>query len=319
MLPVLLGCASPSLDTGAAAMKAGVVFLDEQGSPDFRLARWQDSETAETVFAVPSGGFLFELDIHDESGRIAMAYTPPPRRGEVGYDRSGIFEVTDDGSAERLACEDAAGVWCFYPQWSADGTRVWYVRYDEREADPVPVLAWTEPQTGAGGDVQTWATEPAVSPEGAVAWVGIDPDTGTRSLELGDEDGTWQSTLVPAGTVSDLGQPIFSPDGNAVWLIVIADDDESETDRWGQLSLIATAQAHASHDVPGDWWAAPIDGTALHRLTWLSMVHYDGAVDPHTGALLTVTELGLARVQPESGETDWLWSARTLRAVDTRP
>lgn len=318
MLPLMLmwACEGSVVDTAAMA-EAGVVFLDERSPPNFRLARWQDAETAETVFAVPSGGWLYELDIHDSHGGVAMAYTEPAADGEEGYDRSGIFLVGDDGEAERVACEDAAGVWCFYPQWSADGERLWFVRYDERHSDPIPVLAWVSPETGEGADAQEWATEPAVSPSGAVSWVGVDPDSGVRSLELGDAEGAWQQTLVAPGAVEDLGQPMFSADGDEVWFVVLEAEEEEPAGDWPGLQLISTASAHDSHDLPGDWWAAPTDGSALRRLTWLSMIHYDGAVDPSSGALLSATELGLVRVAPDTGETDWLWSARTLRAVDT--
>ena len=309
-LALLLGC-SPVLKGETSPL----LVLDERSPPEFGLKRIVGEAEPELTFGVPSGGFLYELDVHHVSGRTTIAYTPPAADGEDGYDRSGVFLV-EDGNAERIACDDVAGVWCFYPQWSEDGDGIWFVADDQRSVNPAPRLSRVDVSTGQVERVTDWATEPAVSPSGEhIAWIGINEETGARSLQLGDADGAWLRTLVAENAVYDLGQPMFSADGSEVFVVVL-----TESLTWRQwLNPIATAVAHDNHSTPGDWWSVPVDGCALQRASFTGQIHYDGVIDPSTGDLVSVTDLGLVRVDVSSGAEEWLYWARTLRAVDFLP
>ena len=292
-----------------------ILVLDERSPPEFGLKRIEGDADPVLTFGVPSGGFLYELDVHDVSGQTVIAYTPPAAEGSAGYDRSGVFLV-EDGAARRIACDDAGGVWCFYPQWSADGEWIWFVVDGERSVHPVPRLSRVDLATGQVQQVHDWATEPAVSPSGDhIAWIGLDEQTGARSLELGDADGAWIRTLVAEDAVYDLGQPMFSADGTEVFVVVLSD---SVT--WTQwLNPIGAALAHDNHSSPGDWWSVPVDGGPLQRATTTGRIHYDGAIDPSSGDLVSVTDLGLVRVSSDGTAEDWLYWARTLRAADFLP
>ncbi len=298
---VLLACdgvADAPRGEASAAPVGEVLFLQELGPP---LVSRLDLATGvvDTRFSVPSGGFAYEVEA-GEGGTFTLAYTAPPKDGGAGFDRSRIVRVNADDTLTDLACADAAGVWCFFP--AVLGDRTWFV--------DGTTLSWVEEPGGEVHPVVPWATEPALADD-RVAWVAFEPPNGARSLELGDAEGTWLRTLVPAGTLDDLARPFFSADGAAVYFVVPTPTALTRLDL-----LVPRARAHGSHDVPGDWWRVSVEGGEPEQVTFLDTVHYDGRAAEDGRHFVTATREGLVVVDLLAGTADTTLELRTARSVD---
>ncbi len=261
-------------------------------------------------------GFAYELDVDEETGRVALSYTHPPVGEDAAFDRSAIVVVGEDGAMERVACEDAPGVWCSYPAWS--GGRIWYSESGAALDEGVlAVVSMVDPGTGEVDVRIPWATEPAAAPGGArVAWIAMDPETGARRLELGGGDGERVRTLVQEGEHEDIGQPFFSADGAHVYYVAV-------WPVWSYVSVltsffVSTAHAHSSHDVAGDWWRVSVDGGEPEQVTDLDTVHYDGRADPGGEWIWLATREGVRRVDVGTGEVVLERASRVVRALEVR-
>ena len=314
---LLAACAKEKAPT-AAPTATGLLVLEELGPPMLTRVDLNDSQTEE-AFAVPSGGFAYELDVQDDTGEILLAYTLPPTGGGPGYDRSVIVRIDDEGTIHPVAGADVAGSWCFYPVWGRN-QQAWFVQTGDGVAAPAePTLTRVDLSTGDTEAVVVGATEPAVSSDGAaLAWVTVDPDTGDRTLALGDGDAQLVRTLVPTGDHLDIGQPFFSPDGQTLYYVAITQEPSTAL-RWLADLVIPSAHAHSNHDLPADWWQVPVDGGAPTRLTNLNTVHYDGRADPAGDWLFIATREGVRQVSAATGESELVLKSRTIRALDWLP
>jgi catechol 2,3-dioxygenase-like lactoylglutathione lyase family enzyme len=283
-----------------------LLMLEELGPPVLSSTDLTSGEDA-TVYEVASMGFAYEFDV--SQGRLALAYTPPPADGEDGFDRSWIARV-EDGEVSRFAGDDAAGAWAFYPTWAADGASLWFVATGEG-TQAASMLSQVDGETGEVREVVADATEPAISPRGdAMAWIAVDPASGDRTLVLADPDGSSPRAVVDGRDLGDLGQPFFSSDGAYLYFAVI---EGTGSESWLDL-LVPSAQAHSSHDLPGDWWRVPVTGGDAEQVTHLLTIHYDGAAGPGD-TFVAATREGVVRVDPSTGETSMLRCTRTVRAV----
>ncbi len=305
VLCLLAGCAvdPPPRDWADRAL-----LLHERGPPVVTALELGGGEPT-TVFEVPSLGFAYELDSHPMSRQLAMAYTPPPKAAEDGWDRSFIGLLDDGGVVQPVACELGADTWCFYPQWSADGSHLWFVGTGEGYAsEGEHVLSRVRIADGVEEQLVPWATEPAVSPAGEVmAWVAVDSDSGVRSLVLGTSEGEALRTLVSSESLGDLGRPVFSPDGAMLYFVVLVDDPSESA-------------LHGLHDRPGDWWRIDLDSDEVEQVSFSGTIQYDGVLgggdDPW---LMMATREGVVRLDTATGEEVVELQTREVRALTWCP
>ncbi|MEM7152257.1 MAG: hypothetical protein AAF799_05410 [Myxococcota bacterium] len=316
---------SESGSGAALELAAEVVFIEQGGPPNFRVAAMRPGAgEVETLFTLPSGAFAYDLAVHPQSGQILLAYTEPAQGGEAGFDRSVLVELEEQGPRHVLG-EDEAGIWALCPVWSADGESVWYAAQDAsvvaEEGDEPP--SSVRRVNRASGEVEVeipWATEPAVSPDGVhVAWVAIDPETWSRDVVLGTADGTPLRVLVDGDDVYDLGLPVFSPDGRGVFVSVLEDPDLMRSATTiDALAMPPRVQGHGVHLLPADWFGIAIDGHQLAQVSALSTIHYDGSVSADAWTMVAATREGIELIDLVEGHAERLVSSRAVRAVGWR-
>ncbi|MDP2308290.1 MAG: hypothetical protein Q8P18_19885 [Pseudomonadota bacterium] len=316
----LPGCAAEAPAAAAPELPDERLLLLEELGPPVLSTLDPGAAGTEARFTLASGAFAYDLDVH-ESGAVALAYTAPGADGGPGYDRSGIVSLQPDDTLLAVACRDASGVWCFFPAWSPDTSRVWFVAAGvDVGSGAEHALACVDAPGEPIREVVPWGTEPAVSADGArVAWVAVDPDTRRRSLVLGDRDGASPSTLVASGVMTDISQPFFSVDGEHVYFVVPTTLAVSFWERVMWERLVPSAQAHGSHDVPGDWWRVPTAGGPSEQITDLQTIQYDGRAHPDGRWFAAATREGVVLVDLETGEATSLLEIRAVRALDWLP
>ncbi|MDP2313575.1 MAG: hypothetical protein Q8P41_11765 [Pseudomonadota bacterium] len=292
-------------------LPSGALRLLEELGPPVLSTLDLASAQKDDWFAVPSGGWAYDLDT-DADGAVTLAYTAPPTDGGAGYDRSRIVHVSADGTETAVACRDAAGAWCFYPAVTPDSARVWFVIAGEDVPSGAEhAVAYVDAPGGAIREIAPWGTEPAVSPDGAhLAWVAVDPDTRRRSLVLADVDGAPERTLVASSVVTDITSPFFSTDGAWVYFVV---PTPAVASAWHLL--VPAAQAHGAHDVPGDWWRVSTAGGAPEQVTDLQTILYDGRAHPDGQWFAAATREGVVLVDIGSGAATSVLELRTVRSL----
>jgi Tol biopolymer transport system component len=224
--------------------------------------------------------------------------TFPGGNGRIAYSTdwsrpSQIYTVRPDGTGLRLLTPIRKGKGAFAPAWSADGTKIAFVRHRH---------VWVMNADGTG---QTQVTDdagfrdrhPAWSPDGTqIAFSHCDFTYGFRlfcDLEVVNADGTNEAKILGGHWVYDW--PRFSPDGTqiafesnrdglvcAVW---VAGADGSSPVRLTPAEMQAnlpdwspdgTQIAFSTHcELPGgEVWIMNADGTGQQQL-----IASDGSVD----------------------------------------
>ncbi|MEM7531014.1 MAG: hypothetical protein AAF639_02455 [Chloroflexota bacterium] len=257
-----------------AHLPGSIVFIEQRGYPNHRIARFHfATQTLSTLFTIPKGALVYQLDTSPDGAQVVMSYTGPDADGNVTYDHSEIYllDITNDmdetmddtvkRQEEMLVSPTEVGILYYDPVWSPDGRFIYYIRYVP-DAEPLTLSIeryHTETQTTE--HIATNGLWPQLSPDGTrLVYLAINPETQVRSLVIADADGGNPQTLVAEDKFYDLDLPVFSPDGAWVYFSVPRDPTASS---WLERLLgVKTVYAHGNHNVLGDWWRIAVKNHA---------------------------------------------------------
>lgn len=293
-----------------AAVDADLVLLHETGPmtvSQFDAATGQD----ELVYTFLPYSVGYSLSVGPD-GELAVSMSPVPEADEEPAQGSEIRRLVD-GVLEPMACDAGALQKCFFPRWARSGETLSYVRTGaglEPGSSVLETVSTVEQSVAWRADA---ATEPAVAPDGSLAWVSVDPVTLQRSLRVWDAS-TNAERVVLEPDVYDLGLPMFSADGTSLYVVRL-----SPMTAWHRVLQLGAAWAHNGHDQPGDWWRVSLDGSDPVQVSYLSTILYAGAIDPNGDTLYTATREGVQRVDLATGDARVVLADRTVRDLDVMP
>lgn len=235
---------------GDAALTGTLVFVEERGAPNYRIAALDLATGAQrTVLAVPADAVVYQIAPGSDSDSIIVTYSAPPAaqvNPGVAYDRSGIYRLElIDGRLTRLLGDDQAGTYYAHPQLAADA-----LYYEIRQpGSGARRIERADLGTRRASLLADGATMPIAGTAG-VAYLRLNPHTQARSLWLAAPDGEHRE-LVAEGAFADLDTPVFTPDGRAIYFTAPA---EAPRQSWLERAFGArTASAHGNHALPAAW------------------------------------------------------------------
>lgn len=297
----------------AIEQNGSIVFIEERGQPDFRLAKFDlETKNVTTVFQIPEGGWVYQVDAANTGNQqLVMSYTKPSE--EMKFDRSGIYllDISNaDAQAELLVGSDEAFVYYYDPVFSVDNEYVYYMVSDS--VNRSLRLERINLVTKAIDLIAENALWPKVSPDGtSIVYLAINQETSARSLIKAELDSSNPQTLISENQLPDLDLPFFSADGEWVYVSVPNTETEEASIWQNLLGVAGMAYAHGNHDVPSDWWRVSIQGDEFEQVNQESVIHYFGDMS-ETDTLGFTANKGFYIFDGE--ESKLILSSRTVRA-----
>ena len=306
------GASSPNSETNDNALEAptGHLLVVNQGSPPEHKIVSIDvaTEAVETLFTAPEFTQIYQLDVSADGQQLVFAYTPPPTIDTGFFDRSMLYQLDlNQPNAEPQLLLGGSTPQEFYlqPTLSPDGQHLYYVKIvQDFNAAVANYLVAMERYDLQSGEILPLATDgiwPRLSRDGSkLTYIGVNPVTQERGLFLAEPNGTQVQTLVPVGLFFDIDTPLFSPDG--AWVYFSVAKDAPGVSWLGRLLRVEVAQAHADHNVPSDWWRAPVAGGEPEQVTEREEIIIYGEFSPDGNHLAysTATSLYLMTVADNS-------------------
>lgn len=274
-----------------------IVFLEQRGQPHYRVAQL-DFATGDitTSFSIPPQSLVYQIGKLPDVDSVLMTYTPPPEDGQTPYDRNGIFELDlTTGDITLIVGNDAPDVYYAYQQANADA--IYYVTYTR--TNQTRNIERFDRDTGAITRIAESATLPILSADGnLLTYLKLNTDDGARSLWLADgQTGDPIRELIPENTYPDIDLPVFSPDGETLYFVVLEPQDEASLTPFDVLMGAQKIYAHGSHDVPATWYQIPISGGEATPITTESAITI--YADQHNDTLGFVNTTGFYVVEDD--------------------
>jgi len=251
-----------------------IAFVEQRSQPNYRIAQF-DPETQEisTLFQIPKGAWIYQLDVSADGQQVALAYSAPPEGDQNLLDRSGIYilDLTQpDAQPQRLIGGQQVDLYYTYPAWTSDGLFIYY-EVSSRE-DSNHFIERFNIKSGEIIRIAENAILPQPSPDGkSLTYFQLQAETDTRTLMLSDADGGDIQQIIPGYAYYDLDCPVFSADGNAIYFTVL-EDPLASVHWFDQLLGTQVAFAHDRHDLPADWWQTLISDIQPKQITTQSII-----------------------------------------------
>ncbi|HEX6460047.1 MAG TPA: hypothetical protein VF032_14105 [Thermoleophilaceae bacterium] len=136
-----------------------------------------------------------------------------PRGGAAPVDQ--IWTMNPDGSAQ-VNIDNTASI-DFDAAWSADGTKIAFVRVDSNVGQIWVMNADGSGQHNVTNNPANNDSQPAWSPDGTqITFVRVNSSTNSEDIWVMNADGTGAHAVFTAPVDSDFGHPNWSPDGTRI-------------------------------------------------------------------------------------------------------
>jgi Tol biopolymer transport system component len=253
-----------------------------------------------TIFQAPDKAWIYALTVSPDNKQLVMSYAPAPGQGSFG--NPALYMLPIDGSQppQLLFSPPTKDDEYFQPVWSSDNHIYFsHAHYagpsknggQNQDLEVYRMALPDGPPEKIAGQA-FWSNISADSKQ--LVYVSIDPVHGTNKLILANPDGTNAHELAMSGkwVPSYIDAPIFSPDGQAVLFsaVSLSQSQASEPTWLEKLLGITVASAH---NVPSDWWSAPVGGGTVMQLTHLQTTGLFASISPDKKHIASYSGYGL--------------------------
>ncbi len=322
-----------STDMSAGPLTPGYLFMiDHSPYPEHKLVQFDlATQQVTTRFTVPQDGWIYQFDMAEANGQIALAYGAPPNSDPTNsdptnsdqnqaaprqpYDRSGIYLLAlDDPTADPVLLfgADTAHEYYFNPIWSPDGASIYYVLYRRLDNSQTGSQASTPDVALYRYDLASaehifiaqdgvW---PRLSPDGKrLVYIQVDPVTKARGIHIIETgkiapdrealNAEDVTIVVAIDAFFDVDTPHFAPDGQWLYFTAIPHSTKVSQAWWETLLGVKVAHAHTDHNAPADWWRVSVNGGEPERITSVPRMISHGEFDESGQRLFFATDIGI--------------------------
>ncbi|MFK7802858.1 MAG: TolB family protein [Anaerolineae bacterium] len=299
-----------------------LIMIDESQYPNHKLVVLDlETQTGLVLFEAPENGWMFQLDVDQSAGQIAISYAPPPEsdptpiEGRTPFDRNGVYIADFDetgitSNLKFLFGNSGANEFVFNPIWSADGRSIFYVSYKriladitdwESQASITVALYRYDLETDSHNLISDDGIWPRISADGEkLLYIQVDPVTSQRSIRTSDLDGGNIQELVPFNRFFDIDTPTFSADGKHIYFAAVPHSTKVERKWWEVVLGIQGVSAHVDHNIPSDWWRVSVEGGEPEKVASVQQIISHGSFDASGEILFYATDSGVFQL-PISG------------------
>ena len=272
-----------------------LILFNQQGNRLIEL-NLQSGEI-KTLFQAPENSWFSEALVSPDHQQIILTYATPPPNGETQFGYADLYILPYDGSSQPkpfLARSDPKESF-FNPSWSPEGQSVYYTHlYRIDPTSQVPAYQNDIEKTNLTGQTETilnHALWPVVSPDGSkIAYLLADPVTLGNDLYLANPDGSEQTPVLQPGNNPPVDAHLFTMDGTRL-IFSMVDPQPAPAKSW--LDKWFGIETASAHNVPSDWYRAPLSGGLALRLTNLEDVNLNGGLSPDGSHIAFISATGL--------------------------
>lgn len=250
-----------------------------------------------TLFQAPEKSWLSEAVVSPDHTQILMAYAPPPPEGETQFGYTDLYILPYDGSSPPrpfLTRSDTQEAF-FFSTWDADGQSIYFTHlYRLDPNSEIPTYQNDIEKATLGGEVETiveHALWPAISPDGTkLSYLYAEPGSFTNDLYLANPDGIDQVPVLQPGANPPVDAHLFTMDGSQL-IFSMVNAQPAPASSW--LEKIFGVEVASAHNVPSDWYRAPLSGGIPERLTSVNDVNLNGDLSPDGSQFAFIGSSGL--------------------------
>ncbi len=302
-------------------LNENLVFVEQRSQPNYRIAQFDpESQKISTLFEIPKGGWVYQLDVSADGTQVALAYSAPPENDQSLLDRSGIYLLDlaqVDAQPQLLVGSQQVDVYYAYPTWTSDGKFLYYEV--SNTTDSKYFIERYNTETGEVLRIVDNAILPQPSPDGnSLTYFQIQPESEMRSLMLSDADGNNVQEIIPGYAYYDLDCPVFSADGQSIYFTVL--EDPLASIHWiDQLFGTHVAYAHAKHNLPADWWQTSITDIRPKKITEQSIITHCGQFSNEGEHFGFASNEGIYVMSSGENEAHLILKSRAIPVFDWMP
>ncbi len=257
-----------------------------------------------TIFQGPEISWVYYVTVSPDEKQLIMSYSAPPQNQNPTNPLLYIMPLDGSTQPQLLVIQPTIYDQYIQAEWSPDGKYIYYV-HNNYQNQPVgqhyPIyeifrMAYPNGQPGKVADQAFW---PRLSSDSShLAYISIDPTSGTNKLFLANADGSNPQEVVRSGpwTPDIIDAPIFSPDGQSILFSTVSPTQSYKPNWFEKLLGIQVAEAHT---IPSDWWSVPLTGGVVTQLTHIQAAGLFASISPDERYIVSYSANGLFVMNPD--------------------
>lgn len=276
-----------------------------------------------TLFQAPDASWLAAAVVSPDLQQILMAYAPPPPSDETQFGYSDLYLMPYDGPSQPqpFLTRGEPQESFFFSTWGTDSQSVYYTHlYRIDPNSEIPAFQNDVEKATLDGQTETLIEHglwPAVSPDGSkIAYLYADPATFSNDLYLANPDGSEQAPVMQPGVNPPVDAHLFTRDGSQL-IFSMVNPQPAPASSW--LDKLFGLRIASAHNVPSDWYTAPLSGGSPQRLTSLFDVNLNGDLSPDGGQMAFIGASGLYVMNTDGSNLELLTNDLFIGTVSWLP